>query len=212
MCNNIKLSREKCKIAQTEIKYMGHIISGKGVRADPDKIRAIREMQYYDIKKPVTISVDSSMSGTGAALLQDNLPVAYASKALTETQQRYSQIEKEMFAVCFGLTRFPDYIYGKQDLTVETDHLPLLGVFKKPLNKCPARLQRMLIKCQKYDFKLCYKRSKELIIADELSRAFLETKDVSNWDNDMAAAYVNLIVADTEINDKKRARQPRIQN
>lgn len=267
MCNNIKLNREKCKIAQREIKYMGHIISGNGVRADPDKIKAICEMpapqnkqdlqrilgvlnyvgkflpnfstdttiirellkknsvfkwepehenclqkikekltkapilQYYDVRKPVTISVDSSMSGTGAVILQNGLPIAYASKALTEAQQRYSQLEKEMFAICFGLTRFYDYIYGKQDVTVETDHLPLLGVFKKPLNQCPARLQRMLIQCQKYDFTLRYKRGKELIIADALSRAYLSTKDESDWDNEMAA-YVNLINTNTAINDK----------
>lgn len=102
-------------------------------------------LQYYGVRKPVTISVDSSMSGTGGVILQNNLPIAYASKALTEAQQRYSQLKKEMFAICFGLTRFHDYIYGKQDVSVETGHLPLLGGFKKPLNKWPARLQRMLI-------------------------------------------------------------------
>lgn len=110
-------------------------------------------------------------------------------------------MEKEIFAICFGLTRFHDYIYGKQDVTVETDHLPLLGVLKKTLNKCPARLQRMLIQCQKYDFTLRYKRDKELIIADALSRAYLNTKDESDWDNEMAA-HVNLIIRDTEIQDK----------
>jgi len=32
------------------------------------------------------LSVDASQYGVGAVLLQDNLPVAYASKALTEIQ------------------------------------------------------------------------------------------------------------------------------
>lgn len=63
-----------------------------------------------------------------AVILQNNLPVAYASKTLTKTQTRYSQIEKVMLVICFGLTCFHDYIYGKTDVTVETDHLPLLGV------------------------------------------------------------------------------------
>lgn len=74
------------------------------------------------------------MTRTGAVLLQNNLPVAYVSKALTQTQQLYPQLEKEMLAICFGLTRFHDCICDKQDVTVETDHLLLTGVFKKPLS------------------------------------------------------------------------------
>lgn len=66
------------------------------------------------MSRKTVISVDSSKSGVGAVLLQNNLPCAYASKALTETQQRYAQIEKEMAAICFGLNKFHEYIYGKK--------------------------------------------------------------------------------------------------
>lgn len=45
-------------------------------------------LQYYDINKPVILSVDSSKDGVGACLLQNNLPVAYASQALTESQKK----------------------------------------------------------------------------------------------------------------------------
>ena len=38
----------------------------------------------------------------GAVLLQDDHPIAYASKSLTPTQQNYAQIEKEMLANVFG--------------------------------------------------------------------------------------------------------------
>ncbi|KAL9983272.1 hypothetical protein ACROYT_G005418 [Oculina patagonica] len=40
-------------------------------------------LSYYDVNKPVKLSVDASQSGLGAMLLQDNQPVAYASKSLT---------------------------------------------------------------------------------------------------------------------------------
>ena len=49
---------------------------------------------YYDISKPVEISADSSKCGLGAVCEQDGDPVAYASQALSEAQQRYAQIEK----------------------------------------------------------------------------------------------------------------------
>ena len=67
-------------------------------------------LRYYDVKLPVTLSVDASKSGLGAVLLQELKPVAYALRALTETEQRYAQIEKEMLAIVFGAERFHQYI------------------------------------------------------------------------------------------------------
>ena len=59
-------------------------------------------LQYYDVKKPVVIQADASKSGLGAVLLQDGRPVAYASRAMTKTQQNYAMIEKELLAIVFG--------------------------------------------------------------------------------------------------------------
>ena len=60
-------------------------------------------LQYFDGTKPVTIQVDASMRGLGATLIQDKGPVEYRSKLLTETETRYSNIEREMLAVVHGL-------------------------------------------------------------------------------------------------------------
>lgn len=51
-------------------------------------------LKYYDVNKEVTLRVDASQNGLGAVLLQDQLPVAYVSRALTETEKRYAQIKK----------------------------------------------------------------------------------------------------------------------
>ena len=61
---------------------------------------------YYDPQKVLTLQVDASSTGLGAALIQGNQPVAYASKVLTPTQQKYAQIEKELLAVVFGCAKF----------------------------------------------------------------------------------------------------------
>lgn len=45
-------------------------------------------LKFFDVNKPVVLSVDASQKGLGAVILQDNLPVAYASRALTETEIR----------------------------------------------------------------------------------------------------------------------------
>ena len=49
-------------------------------------------LAYFDQSKTSTIQSDASKKGLGAVLLQDNKPVIYASRALTETEQCYSNI------------------------------------------------------------------------------------------------------------------------
>ena len=135
---------------------------------------------YYCLDKPVTLQVDASESGLGAALLQPNAkgelqPVAFSSCHLSETEQRYSQMEKECLAICQGLHKFDQWLYGKADITVHTDHKPLVPIMSNPLHKAPARLQRMLMTLQRYRFALEYKKGTTLLIADTLSRAALPT-------------------------------------
>ena len=89
---------------------------------------------------------------------------------MTVTQERYVQIEKELLAIVFACERFHQYIYGKT-VEVQSDHKPLENILKKPLSAAPARLQRMLLRLQKYDIKVVYKQGKFLKVADTLSRA-----------------------------------------
>ena len=70
-------------------------------------------LQYYDVNKPVTVQADASQRGLGACLFQQGRPVAYASRALTSAEENYSQIEKEMLAICFACAKFHKYVYGK---------------------------------------------------------------------------------------------------
>ena len=129
-------------------------------------------LTYYDVNKPVTLQVDASKDGLGGCLLQEGKPVAYASASLTDTQTRYSQIEKEMLAVVFATKKFHHYIYGKKT-KIHTDHKPLESIFKKPLCKAPPRLSRMLLTLRKYKLELIWKPGKEMHIADALSRVYL---------------------------------------
>ncbi|GFW20849.1 hypothetical protein TNCV_1050701 [Trichonephila clavipes] len=63
-------------------------------------------LKYFNGIKAVTVSVDASKNGLGAVLLQEGQQVAYRSLSLTQTQQRYSQIEKELMAAICGLEHF----------------------------------------------------------------------------------------------------------
>jgi len=89
-------------------------------------------LRYFDVNKEVTIECDSSDVGLGAVLTQDGCPVAYASRALTQTEHNYAQIEKECLAIVFAAGRFEHYILGKDIVQVLSDHKPLMSIFAKP--------------------------------------------------------------------------------
>ena len=232
---NLKLNRSKCRIGMSEVNYVGHRITGDGLKPTEERVKAIvdmkapenikeleavlgmiayvakfipmlselnaplralkqqdewywtgveqaaydsikkeltsnRVLKYYNVKAPVLLSVDASTKGLGAAIIQDGGVVAYASRALTSTEQKYAQIEKEMFAVVFGCTRFHKLLYGKDDVTIESDHQPLESLLKKPMSAAPLRIQRMRLKLQPYNFKLIHVSGKKIGLADCLSR------------------------------------------
>ena len=107
-------------------------------------------MRYYSHTDAVTLSVDASQGGFGAMILQGGQSVAYSSKTLTTTERAYAQIEKELLAIVFGCRKFHHLLYGRNDITVETDHLPLVRIIDKPLGQVPMRLQKMLPNLQLY--------------------------------------------------------------
>ena len=133
-------------------------------------------LAYYDRSKPVVIQVDASSKGLGAVLLQENKPIAFASKALTPPESRYANIERELLAVVYGCEKFHTYLYGRQ-FVIESDHRPLEQIHKKNFDMAPPRLQRMLLRLQPYDCMIQYKPSKEMVIADTLSRLSLRDRD-----------------------------------
>lgn len=76
---------------------------------------------------------------------------------------------------------------------VEIDHKPLVALFKKPLNKVPARLQRMLLNLQPYNLEVLYKPGKQLYIADTLSRSYCKNDNSDTIDKEIKIK-VNLLI------------------
>lgn len=141
------------------------------VREIKQLVTATPVLRYYDVTKPVTIQSDSSQHGLGCCLMQEGQPVAFASRALTPTEQNYAQIEKECLSIVFACQRFHHYLYGRDHINAETDHKPLIAIFSKPLLNAPKRLQSMLLALQGYNLKVVYKPGPEMYLSDTLSRA-----------------------------------------
>ena len=125
-------------------------------------------------------------------LIQDGKPVCYASRSLTETESRYSNIERELLAACWSLEKFNHYVFGKK-VIIETDHKPLERIWKKTITSASRRLQRLLLKMEKYDVEIRYIQGKTNVIADALSM-------VSHMEPPMQGKEVPLLEVDTITN------------
>ena len=53
-------------------------------------------------RKMYYIEVDACKTGLGAVLIQEDKPVAYASRSMTHAQMNYAIIEKELQAIVFA--------------------------------------------------------------------------------------------------------------
>ena len=146
---------------------------------------------YYNPSQDLTIQCDASQSGLGAAILQNGKPIEYTSRALTDTETPYAQIEKEMLVIVFALERFNQYTFGRH-VHIESDHKPLEAILLKPLARAPRRLQLMMIRLQKYDFTVHYERGKIMHLADMLSRAYLpyKGKEVDDFESVNMVRYL----------------------
>lgn len=151
-------------------------------------------LKLYDVNENVVLSVDSSSKAFGAVLLQRGQPVAYATKALTESEQLWPQIEKEAGAIRFALKKFHDYVWGKT-IIVESDHKPLESIFKKNIVSAPPRLKRILHDVKPYDPEIVYKRGIDIPIADTLSRDVVANVEE---ESDEERVEVNVILALTK--------------
>ena len=113
-------------------------------------IASASALRYYDTALPVTLQVDASEDAIGVVLLQDDQPVCFSSHTLNSTEKNYAQIEKECLAIVSCMDKWHQYLYGKRYIMVHTDHQPLETIFKKPVSNAPRRLQRMMLKLQKF--------------------------------------------------------------
>ena len=144
-------------------------------------------LAYFDPQAESVIQVDASSRGLGAVLIQHGKPIAFASKSLSDCEQRYANIEREMLAVVFGCERFHMYVYGKS-FVLESDHKPLEMINLKNLAAAPQRLQRMFLRVQPYDFVLRYKPGKQMMLADAMSRQ--PSSESTQIDLDIQVSFV----------------------
>ncbi|KAK2713618.1 hypothetical protein QYM36_009479 [Artemia franciscana] len=154
----------------------------------------------YKNSRTVDLKVDAPKHELGAEILTNGNICGYASRAFSKTEQNYSQLEKEMFAIVNGSKYFHHYIY-KREVTVTTDHRPMETILSKPLHQAPIRLQRIMIQTLPYDLEVIYSPGSDIPIADALSRLYLPYTDFQ-MQRDIEA-YVHAVMKTLPVSDSK---------
>ena len=170
-------------------------------------------LAHFDPSLPVGISCDASETGLGAVLFhryQDGSerPIANASKTLSDTQKRYTQIQKEALAIVFALHKFHQVLYGRQFILV-TDHKPLLSLFGP--NKATAalaanRLARWALLLNQYTYTIEYRKTSLHGNADALSR--LPSGPDNDFDGEEKEADVDIVCAIKTIDSQLNPTDP----
>jgi transposase InsO family protein len=141
-----------------------------------ERLQAPLLLIHYDPDKELELVCDASPYGVGAVLSQKingkEQPVCFASRTLSETERKYSQVDKEALAIIFGVKKFHEYLFGRH-FTIFSDHKPLMYLFGE--NKgipriVSARIQRWALILSSYSYSIRYRPGKEVQNADALSR------------------------------------------
>ena len=122
-----------------------------------------------DLTSPIFLHTDASDGGIGAHLFQrvngTIRSIAFVSKALSDSQRRWSTPEKECYAIYYAMRKL-DYLLRDRQFLLRTDHrnLTFLNINSSP------KVIRWKLEIQEYDFKIEYIPGPLNIEADALSR------------------------------------------
>ena len=163
-----ELSEPLRRLCKSGVKWAWESEQQDAFEAIKQVIMTLPVLAYFDKTKKHTIQCNASKKGLGAVLLQESKPVMYVSRALTETEQRYSNIERKLLAIVFALERLNHHTFDRT-ITVQSDHQPLQSIWKKSIVSASPRLQRLWLRLAHYDLNMEFLRRKENIIVDALS-------------------------------------------
>ena len=164
-----------------------------------EKIANSTENSHYNPKLDVRVKCDASRSGLGAALEQNTpdgwKPIAFASRFLNPTEERYSVNELELLGIVWSIDYFKYYLYGK-NFTVVTDHRALLSILKEHRSNKSynSRLSRWIDRLLPYNFTIEHMPGAKMGLVDYISRnPFARAKKISTYDEHFVVATISRI-------------------
>lgn len=113
------------------------------------------------------VECDATRSGIGGVLMQNQRPIAFFSHALRDKNLFFSTYEKEMLALVLAVQKWRPYLLGRK-FVVRTDQKSLKHLWKQKITTTAQ--EKWLVKLMGYNFTIDYKKGKDNVVADALSR------------------------------------------
>jgi hypothetical protein len=123
-------------------------------------------LAYPEVMKPFGIYTDASTMQLGAVITQDNRPIAFSSRKLSETQTKYSVTKIKLLAIVETLKEFQGMLWG-QEIIVYTDHKNLI---RDALGLTSDRVYQWTLLLEKYAPQIVYVRGIHNTVADAISQ------------------------------------------
>lgn len=124
-----------------------------------EALKSISRLGYFNHEDDIELYVDASPVGLGAVLVQFDQHekpriISCASKALTQTEQKYPQTQREALAIVWGVERFAFYLTGKF-FTIRTDSEAnefIFGEGHRTSKRAITRAESWALRLQAFDF------------------------------------------------------------
>jgi hypothetical protein len=122
-----------------------------------------------DFTKTFVLEYDTSGKGIGVVLMQEGQPLAFTSKQLSKRNLGKPIYEKEMLAILHAVELWCPYLLG-QRFQIKTDHQNLKYFLEQRIFF--QEQQKWVTKLFGYDYEIIYKKGKDNVVADALSRKY----------------------------------------
>jgi hypothetical protein len=152
-----------------------------------------------DFTKTFIVECDASGNGIGAFLMQEGRPLAFEIQPLKGKDLHKPIYEKEMMEILHALKKWHPYLICRH-FKVKTNHDSLKYFLEQKLSS--EEQQKWVTKILGYDFEIVYKKGKQNVVADALSR---KDEDVESFFCAISIIQPNWIIEarDEWKNDKK---------
>ena len=130
-------------------------------------------LHHPDSSLPLSLTTDASDVAIGGVIEQRGPkgwePLAFFSKKLSDSQQKWSPYDRELHAVHKSVRHFKHMVEGRA-FTIYTDHQSLVPSMAKKTDAQTARQANQLSEISEYTTDIRYLEGKSNVVADALSR------------------------------------------
>ena len=213
------------ELTKKGIKFQWTVECQQAFEKIKNEILSPRVLMTFDPNLPITLATDASPTGIAGVLSHIvngvERPVIFISRALTKTEQNYSQLDREALAVFWSIKRLYVYLCGRK-FTLICDNKPLTHIFS-PDKKLPlmsaSRLIRYASFLSSFEYTVEHRKAELHQNVDYLSRSPLPLHEKFLESEDYDTVFYNEIIQTIESesvthNDiaKETQKDPVLQN